>query len=203
LPAIDASISIKTYSEHPISIFALNLKDTLELNILQGDYAPTRESSTLLKPWKAVAAIAGVWIILQLVYAGFEIKQLEDKNLQLTHQIEKEFKRANPGARKFHNIKKRMERKLKELRGGGGKSDQVFLQILSEAAPVLSNNKNIDIRGIVYKGKHIDMDISADSLQTLETIKNKLAANRKIKIILSTSVEKNKTRGRLRLEVQG
>ncbi len=202
LASIDASISIKTYSEYPLTIFAPDLEDAHELNILQGDYAPKRESSALLKPWKSVAAIAGVWIILQLVYASIEINQLEEKNLQLTQQIEKEFKRVNPGARKFHNIKKRMERKLKELRGGGGKSDQVFLQILSEAAPVLSNNKNIDIRGIVYKGKHIDMDISADSLQTLEAIKNKLIAKRKIKTILSTSIEKNKTRGRLRLEIQ-
>jgi len=202
LANIDTSINIKTYSEHPMSIFALNLKDAHKLNILQGDYAPKRKSSVLLKPWKAAAAIASILIILQLVYASLEINQLQEKNLKLTHQIEKEFKRTNPGARKFHNIQKRMERKLKDLRGGGGKSGQVFLEILSEAASILSNNKNIDIRGIAYKDKHVDMDISADNLQTLEMIKNKLTAKRKIKTTLSTSVEKNKTRGRLRLEIQ-
>jgi general secretion pathway protein L len=203
LADVELSLNIKTYADHPLQVFSSNLQGTQELNILQGKYAAKREGSALLKPWKAVAAIASVLILLQLVYAGSEISQLDAKNLQLTMQIEKEFKRANPGARKFHNIKKRMERKLKELRGGGEKSDQVFLQILSEAAPVLSSNKNIDIQGIVYKSKRIDIDISADSLQALEAIKNKLAVKRKLKTILSTSVEKDKTRGKLRLEIQG
>lgn len=199
-----SALSIKTYEESPFSIFAKNIDTIKLLNLLQGEYTPKRESNIHFKPWKAVAALIGIWLILQLVYAGIEANQLKQKNADLRSQIEKEFKRANPGAKKFNNMRKRMERMLKELHGGGdSKNKHVFLDIMSDAAPVLSKNDKVNIRGIAYRNKHIDMDLQADSLQTLESIKSQLSAIRNLKIVLSTSVEKNKVKGRLRLEREG
>jgi len=200
---VDVSLSIKTYDTHPLKILAQNLHDVHQINILQGDYAPKRQSNLALKPWKSVAALFALWMIVQIISASIESQQLEDKNQMLSSQIEKEFKRAHPSARKFNNMRKRMERTLKQLRTGGNDSDALFLQILSDAAPAFTKTKNINIQGIVYRNHYVDMDLQADSLQSLEQVKNLLTANRKLKVVMSTSVEKNKTRGRLRLEAQG
>lgn len=201
---IETQLESTGYQKHPLNIFSRHLDKLYQLNILQGHYAVKRESSALLKPWKAVASLAAVWIVLQLSYAGIEARQLSTKNQQLTAQIEKEFKRANPGAKKFHNIRNRMERQLKELRGGGGDMNQDdFLKLLSLASPALASNKKVSINAMVYRNKHIDMELQADSLQSLENIKSQLTSIRGLKTLLSTSVEKNKVSGRLRLEKQG
>ena len=203
LADLKITLNTKTYQTHPLEVFAANLDDPRQLNILQGNYSPKRQSNLALKPWKSVAALFVAWMMVEMLSASIESQQLEEKNQLLTSQIEKQFKSANPTARKFNNMQKRMERKLKEMQGGGSTNDPLFLQILTDAAPAFSKSKNVNIHGIVYRNNYIDMDLQADSLQSLEDIKGLLSANRKLKVVMSTSVEKNKTRGRLRLEAQG
>jgi len=203
LASLDVSLQIQSYADDPLTVFAGNLADARELNLLQGKFAPKRESNRLLQPWKSVAAVAVVWLTLQLIYAGFEIKQLQYKNQQLTSAIETEFKRANPSTRNFNNMQKRMERRLQELRGGGsGSEEETFLELLSGAAQSFGNQA-VTIHGMVYNNKHIDMELQASSLQALESVKTKLSTIKNIKTTLSTSVEKDKVKGRLRLERQG
>jgi general secretion pathway protein L len=203
LASIDISLTIKTYSDHPLEIFAANLTDTCQVNILQGEFTARRQSNLALKPWKAAASLFAAWMLVQMIATNIEGRQLQKKNQALTSQIEKEFKRANPTARKFNNMRKRTQQKLKQLRTGGSEGRALFLQILADAAPAFSQNKKVNIRGIIYRNHYVDMDLQADSLQSLEGVKNSLTANRKLKAVMSTSVEKNKTRGRLRLEAQG
>ena len=201
---IDIEIKSAISDEPSINIFSRNLSTAKQLNILQGAFAPKRESSGLLKPWKSVAAIVIAWICLQLIYAGFQTSQLKDKNTELASLIQKEFKKANPGTKKFNNMRKRMEQSLKEARGDSSSNDeQLFLKLLADAAPALGNNRKITINGIVYRNKFIDLDLQADSLQTLEAVKTRLSATPGLKIVISTSVEKDKVKGRLRLEAQG
>lgn len=203
LTDIDITLKIKTYANNKLEVFAQNLTDAQQFNILQGDYAPKSQSSQLLKPWKSVAALFATWMVVQLITANIEISQLKEKNQTLNSQIEKQFKQANPGARKFNNMRKRMERKLKQLQTGGSGNDPLFLDILANATPAFTKTKNVNIEGIVFRNKYVDMDLRADSLQSLEDIKALLSANRKLKVVMSTSVEKDKTKGRLRLETQG
>ena len=186
-----------------LNVFSRNLASAQQLNILQGDYTPKRESNIRLLPWRSVAAIAGTLITLQLIYAALLGNQLEDKNRQLTVQIEEQFKQANPGARKFNNMRNRMEHTLKELRSGKGSDQADFLQLLATASGALGADKKIIILAMVYRNQHIDLELQADSLQTLENLKAKLASLRNIKTVLSTSIEKDKINGRLRLEAQG
>ena len=99
-------------------------------------------------------------------------------------------------------MQKRMERRLTELRGGVGDDEEAFLDLLSGAAQSI-DSKQITIHGMVYNNKHIDMELQANSLQALENVKNKMNSIKNIKTTLSTSVEKDKVKGRLRLERQG
>ncbi|HEY9049916.1 MAG TPA: type II secretion system protein GspL [Gammaproteobacteria bacterium] len=204
LNKINTQLSIETWAGHSLSVFAKHLGDARQLNLLQGAYTPRREGSKLWQYWKVAATITGIWLALQFVYAAVEIKLLHTQNQQLTASIEKEFKAIIPDARKFNNMQKRAERRLQELRGGGTSvDDDLFLQMLADAATALSANSNISIHGMVYRNKHIDFELQADSLQSLETMNSQLSSIAGIKSVLSTSVEKDKVKGRLRLEKQG
>lgn len=197
----ELTVNVAGYTAHPLEVFAGQFADARALNLLQGKFSPRRESSALLQPWKAVAAVAVVWLALELIYAGFEIRQLQNKNLQLTADIEQVYKQVNPGARKFSNMKIIMERKLNALRGGGGDSGEIFIDLLADAAAAFAE-KNITIHGMAYSNKHVDMELQAATSQDLEQVKNQLGSAGNIKVTLSTSIEKDKVKGRLRLEKQ-
>ena len=202
---IDIPFTEQTYQNNPLEIYASSYKESQSLNILQGDFAVKRESSiTWLQPWKYAAAIAGIWVVLHLAYTSILTDQLEDKNIALSKKIEREFKRAIPDAKKMTNMQKRVERRLKDLKSTGDADySNGFLNILSEATPALSANKKINIKAAIYRNNYIDIDLSATSLQDIEQVKSRLLESKKIKTVLSTTVEKDKVKGRLRLEAKG
>lgn len=205
LQDFDIKLEKQPYKNHALEIFVQHLKEVQSFNLLQGEFTPKRDSSvTWLKPWKSVAIAASIWMILHLGYNGMLAADLEKKNLVLTKQIETEFKRAVPDARKMTNMQKRVERRLKDLQSGGaGSSAGGFLQILSKVSPALSKNDRTNIKAAVYRNNYIDIDLSAKSLQDIEKLKDKLTAIPGIKTVLSTTVEKDNVQGRLRLEVKG
>jgi len=201
----DIPFTETSYQNHPLEIFVASFKEGQSLNILQGEFTAKRESSiTWMQPWKYVAAIAGIWLVLQLAYASILTGQLEAKNIALAKKIEMEFKRAIPDAKKMTNMQKRVERRLKDMKSAGSTDNsKSFLNILSEATPALSANKNINIKAAIYRNNYIDIDLSAASLEDVEKVKSKLLESKKIKTVLSTTVEKDKVKGRLRLEAKG
>jgi len=204
LSDIEIPFELKPYQTHALEIFIQNLKNTHALNLLQGEFTIKRESNTWLQPWKSAAIAASVWMILHLTYASIMSTQLEDKNINLTKQIEREFKRAIPDARKMVNMQKRVGRRLKELQATGqGTNATGFLDILSKVSPTLANNDKLDIKGAVFRNNYIDVDLTAKTLQDIEQVKNQLTKVSGINAILSTSVEKGKVKGRLRLEAKG
>jgi len=204
LEDIDVEVDVKCYQNHPLEIFVQNLNEIQSLNLLQGEFKPVRKGNLWLKPWKSVAAVASVWLVLQLGYDAMLASQLQTKNFELTKKIETEFKRAIPSAKKMTNMQKRVERRLNDLQSGGsGSSEHGFLQILSRVSPVLAKNEKINIIAAVYRNNYIDVDLTAKSLQDIESVKNKLAVIPGIKTVLSTTVEKDSVKGRLRLEAKG
>jgi len=127
-----------------------------------------------------------------------------ENNIAIAKNIEMEFKRAIPDAKKMVNMQKRVERRLNDLKSvNSADYGNSFLNILAEATPALSDNKKIVIKAAIYRNNYIDVDLSATSLQDIEQIKTKLLKSNKIKTVLSTTVEKDKVKGRLRLEAKG
>ncbi|MDQ1362869.1 MAG: ral secretion pathway protein [Pseudomonadota bacterium] len=196
---VDLPRITQNYSQSLLQIFALHLNDARSMNLLQGEFAVKRPASLHWRAWR-IAAIAAIgWLALQLVMAGIEIRMLKTVEQQLTADIETEFKRIFPDAQKFSGMQSRVKNRLKQLKGGGDKSQEIFLQILAEAAPALMAD-GLVIRGIAYRERHVDMELQATSLDILEAARSRLDNQHRIKSVLSTSVEKDKATGRLRLE---
>lgn len=204
LDGIEIKVEPQAYQNHALEIFVSNMREVQSLNLLQGEFTPKRESNTWFKPWKSVAGLAAFWLVIQLTHVSMLANQLEKENIALSRQIEKEFRRAIPEAKKMNNMQKRVERRLNELKSGGsGNNQSGFLQILSKVSPALTGNDKFNINAAVYKSNYIDLDLSSKTLQDIEQIKSKLSAIPGINTVLSTTVEKGNVKGRLRLEAKG
>lgn len=205
LDTLDIEINYQPLKNHPLEIFVNQLRKAQEFNLFQGEFSVKRKvRNNWLQAWKPAAIAASVWVVLYLTFAGIQSQQLEAKNIELSKNIEAEFKRAMPEARTLSNMQKRVERHLRDLKtGGGADNSNVFLHILSKATPALSQGDKITLNSAVFRNSSIDIDISSSSLQNIELVKSRLLKISELKTTLSTTVEKNKVNGRLRLEAKG
>jgi general secretion pathway protein L len=128
----------------------------------------------ILKPWRWAAIIFGLWIA-----AGFTQKIIERQQLQqqLTHlrtQTEKVFRQSHPGVKRIVNPRLQMEQRLKALKGGGKKSPDNFLEMLTSSGKVIGQQDNLSLDNISYRNGQLNFNITAKSLSQLDSLKQSL-----------------------------
>jgi general secretion pathway protein L len=202
----DAGIELVNivYNSHPLVVFCGNYKQAMPLNLLQYDFKPKRKTSGYWQHWKLAASLAAVWLVLHLGLTAFQHSQLKDANIITKAKIEKIYKQSFPQSRKIVNPRVQMEQKLDELKGTAGSSNKGLLFLLAESFGTLSHDKdNITLQSLTYRNNRVDIGLEGSNLQAVETLNKNLNNNKKIKSeITSSSSEKDKVKGNLRLEAR-
>ena len=191
-----------SYNTHPLVVFCGNYKQALPLNLLQNEFKAKRKTSGYWHHWRLAASLAAVWLVLHLGLAAFQLSQIKAENQLTKAQIEKIYMKAFPQSRKVVNPRVQMEQKLKELKSGAGGSDKGLIFLLAESFGTLGSDKeNIDLKTLTYRNNRMDIGLESTNLQAIENLNNNLNKNTRIKSeISSSSSEKNKVKGNLRIE---
>ena len=198
------NISI-VYNTHPLVVFCGNYKQAIPLNLLQHDFKPKRKTSGYWQHWRLAASLAAIWLILHLGLTSFQHSKLIDNNLITKAKIEKIYKKSFPKSRKIINPRVQMEQKLKELKSGSGNTSQGFIFLLAESFGTLSHDKkNITLQTLNFRNNRMEIGLEGTNLQAVETLNKNLNNNKSIKSeITSSSSEKDKVKGSLRIEGRG
>ena len=195
------TISI-VYNTHPLVVFCGNYKQAAPLNLLQHEFKTKRKTSGNWHHWRLAASLTVAWLVLHLGLSNFQYAQLKDNNDITKAQIEKIYKQSFPKSRKIINPRVQMEQKLKELKGSAGNSSQGFVFLLAESFGSLSHDKkNITLQSLTFRNNRMDIGLESSNLQAVENLNKNLNKNTRIKSeITSSSSEKDKVRGNLRIE---
>ncbi len=190
------------YNKHPLVVFCGHYKQALPLNLLQHEFKIKRKSSGLWQHWRLAASLAAIWLVLNLALTGFQYTQIKDENNITKAKIEKIYKTAFPKSRKIINPRVQMEQKLKELKSGTGRSKSGLIFLLAESFGTLSSDKkNITLQSLTFRNNRMDIGLDGNNLQAIENLNKNLNNNNKIKSdIISSSSEKNKVKGNIRIE---
>lgn len=193
------------YNTHPLVVFCGNYKQAAALNLLQNEFKPRRKSTGYWQHWRLTASLAAVWLILHLGLTGFQHAQLKEANTITKAKIEKIYKQSFPQSRKIVNPRVQMEQKLKELKGSAGNSNNGLIFLLAESFGTLSHDKkNITLQSLTFRNNRMDIGLEGSNLQAVENLNKNLNNNTKIKSeITSSSSEKDKVKGNLRIEGRG
>jgi general secretion pathway protein L len=192
------------YNSHPLVVFCGNYKQAMPLNLLQYGFKPKRKTSGYWQHWKLAASLTAVWLVLNLGLTAFQYSQLKDANIITRATIEKIYKQSFPQSRKIVNPRVQMEQKLDELKGTAGSSNKGLLFLLAESFGTLSHDRdNITLQSLTYRNNRVDIGLEGSNLQAVETLNKNLNSNKKIKSeITSSSSEKDKVKGNLRIEAR-
>jgi len=190
------------YNTHPLVVFCGNYKQAIPLNLLQYEFKAKRKSSGYWQHWRLAASLASIWLVLHLGLTGFQHAQLKENNILTKAKIEKIYKKSFPKSRKIVNPRVQMEQKLKELKGTAGNSSKGLIFLLAESFGTLSHDKkNITLQSLTFRNNRMDIGLESSNLQAVENLNKNLNNNAKIKSeIISSSSEKDKVKGNLRIE---
>ena len=190
------------YNTHPLVVFCGQYKQALPLNLLQRSFKPKSKSSGYWQHWKLAASLGIIWLTLNLGLTGFQFVQISEQNNITKAKIENIYKKTFPESTKIVNPRVQMEQKLNELKGGSGNSENGLIFLLAESFGTLSMDKeNITLQSLNFRNSRMDIGLQSSNLQSIETLNSKLNKNNKIKSeIVSSSSEKDKVKGNLRIE---
>lgn len=190
------------YNKHPLVVFCGHYKQALPLNLLQNEFKNKRKSSALWQHWRLAASLAAIWLVLNLALTGFQYTQIKSENNITKAKIEQVYKKAFPKSQKIINPRVQMEQKLNKLKSGTGSSNKGLIFLLAESFGTLSSDKiNITLQSLTFRNNRMDIGLDSNNLQAIENLNKNLNSNNKIKSeIISSSSEKDKVKGNLRIE---
>lgn len=190
------------YNTHPLVVFCGHYRQAMPLNLLQNEFKVKRKSSGNWQHWRLAASLAASWLVLHLGLTGYQLSQLKEENRVTKAKIEQIYKRSFPKSKKIVNPRAQMEQKLNALRSSAGGAGNGLIYLLAQSFGAVSHDKkNITLQTLTFRNNRMDIGLDSNNLQTIETLNQKLNKSGNIKSeITSSSSEKNKVKGNLRIE---
>lgn len=198
---LDCEIEVY-HPEQPFLVYlAQQFEESKCINLLQGDYSRRERLEKLLRPWRPAAAIAIIWLLLQVGLMIFDYQKLAARDLELRTQITDIYRTAFPDAKNIVDPKLQMEQKLAELRRQTNHGADMFT-LLAKAGEVLSNTDSLLIRTLRFKEETLDIDFEISDLQALDELKLRLINEANMAVdIQSASSKRGKVESRMQLKL--
>ena len=175
-----ASVNIvKADEELPLALFAQSLERNTHhgFSLLQGEFKRKERRSQHLTNWLWVAGIAACALLLNVGYKSAQLWQLTAKQEQVEAQIEAQYKKAFPNAKRVRidTLKSQLNSRIAKL--GGGSDQAGFLAMLSQVQPAFAKTPGLKPESLKFDGKRQELRLQAiaDDYQQFERFKSALS----------------------------
>ncbi len=144
------------------------------LNLLAGDFAARHRRAPQRRLWRMAALLLGVAILIGLVGQMTSVLRLRSANAQAETLVQQRYASLFPDSPPVPDPVARVRSELARL--GGSSQDQALLALLSQAAPILaSHDFRLDVLGLEYRNKTLELSVRAPSLGNLDRLRERLA----------------------------
>jgi general secretion pathway protein L len=186
--------------ESPLSLLARTDPST-GINLLQGDYSRKAHLGRLWRPWRATAAMLGLWLLVQGGMVIGNYFSLSAREAQLFAAIEQVYRETFPEARNVVNPRVQMERQLAELQGGG--TGGAFVTLLAASGPVLSEVNGLELRNLRYRQDELELELELKDLASLDRLREALQQQSLAVDVRGATTRENKVETRIALREKG
>lgn len=172
------------------------------IDLLQGPFSRKEQLGKLWRPWRATAALFGIWFAVQVGAMTTDYIGLSNEAERLDAQIDAVFRKANPDARNVVDPKLQMQRQLAALQGGSDGGG--FLGLLAEAGPALAGTTGLTLRNLRAQRDELELELNLSDLQTLDRLKQQLMQSGELAVeIVSATARDGKVDSRLKIKAAG
>jgi general secretion pathway protein L len=170
----------------------------VNLNLLQGDFAPRLPLGRWWRQWRAVAAVFVGAFALQLAATYADYRSLSAENLALRGAVEQSYRKVYPqGA--IVDAEKQLRRQLDALRGTGQSSG--FVGLIERVGGAIAGMPGTTIASINYndKGDEMRLNIVAADFEGVEKLRSKINEAGLEAVMESSSTKGDRVSARLRV----
>lgn len=193
-------VKVQLLRDGPLSLLAPAAASGDAVNLLQGALAVSSPVQQGWRAWRVAAVLAGVLLCLHLGSRIFELQRLKKTEAALNTSIEDAFRAAMPGVQNASDARRRIARRLEEVRSGGGGS---LLPALAALAIARNAAPSTTIEGINYREGVLDLRVIAPDAASLDAIGQQLRAANWQADIKDLTASGDSYRGRLQIRKAG
>ena len=198
-----SSVDVNVLPDGVLPKLAVTVAAGHGINLLQGGYGQKTEYGTLLRPWKAAAALLLGLAMVGLLTKGVAHYELTQDEVLLQSQFVREYRQIRPNDTR--DIIDPVAT-VNSLRQGANASGvpQVFLASLRELGAAIAANSDAKIEVISYRSGIIDLRLTAPDVATLDNIQKAITASGQFQgSIQSTDQVADKINGRMQIKGGG
>lgn len=204
-PPLTLPSPLKQYhvrQREPLKFFGQGLSTPTNINLLQGEFAPSHRHVPLQTLWRYAAIIFTTVIGLSLTYAITDRWQLQHESNELEKVMRSVLHESFPTITRNDDPASVMHSELTRLRGGAQPSG--LLTVLNQIAPILGSTTRIMIKGMEYRNSTLEIALHAPDVLTLDSLRERLAILPGLKVeVTAASPSDNHVEGRLRITSSG
>lgn len=170
---IDANIEHE-HCEYPLRQLCQG-REGNPVNLLQGKYSRREKAGRLWAPWRATAALLGLFLGIHLAWAVYDYLKLSSQDEALYGETVALFRQTFPEVQNIANPRVQMERELTALRTGGTAS--AFATLMGRTGEALGESSGVSLRGLRYRQGQLELELELDSLPQLDGLRARLESH--------------------------
>ncbi|HLA70862.1 MAG TPA: type II secretion system protein GspL [Steroidobacteraceae bacterium] len=194
-------VKVQLLPSGPLGVLAPAAASGEAVNLLQGAFAIASSMQEGWRAWRIAALLAGSLLSLHIGARYFELSGLRKNEAALDTSIQNAFRVAMPGEKNAANARRRVEKRLAEIRGGGGGG--ALLPALSAVATARSAAPTAKIESMTFRDGTLNLRINAPDAASLDAIGQQLRGASWKADILGGSASGDSYSGQLQIRKAG
>ena len=190
---------IEDSAPEPLQVFASAHQPAAVINLLQGAYSSQAHWGRWLQPWRAAAALAGAWLLMQGIGLAHEHWSLRREQAVLRTEMEQVYKGAVPGATRIVNPRVQLETRLRELRPAAA-SSSAFLELLYRGGQALVGFTDVTLSGFSYRDGQLDLNLEGGAPAVLDQLQQKLNQQTGLQVEMRTTQREGQVESKVTLK---
>lgn len=190
---------IEDSTPEALRVFASTGLPTAPINLLQGPYGPQAQWGPWQRPWRAAAALAAAWLLVQGFVLAQEHWSLRREQTTLRTTMEQVYKDAVPGATRIVNPRVQLETRWRELRPSAPRGSP-FLELLYQGGQPLADFKDISLRSFSYRDGQLELNLAGGSPATLDQLQQKLRQQTRLRVDLRATQREGQVESKITLQ---
>jgi general secretion pathway protein L len=162
------SLKIQVLPDGPLPWLARSLAATDAVNLLQGEFARTKDYGARWRRWRTVAALAVGLLVVHVAAEAVQLRQAKRETAALDTQIAKVFAAAMP-AEQMQDPRRQMQMRLDRIRHSGP-GPEYFLRTLQALSGALAATPKTSIDSMSYREEALEMKVTAPGLAELSQL---------------------------------
>lgn len=196
------SVDVKLLPDGVMPRLAVTVATGSGINLLQGQYAPTKEYSGLFRPWRYAAMLALAFVVVGVGAKALDLFLLSNQEAELRQSFNDEYREMLPGAPETDDPVAVIESLRRRI--GNVETPPVFLQSMEQLSRAIQQNDQAKIQAISFRGGVVDLRVSAPDVATLDNVQRAISESGQFRAaIQSTDQDGDKVSSRIQIQVAG